>query len=74
MGNTAFEIEQRRKSRLAREGEDLKWATSVAEKVIAEINNVVIRPGPKPEERECTNVAAELRALGPRIAAIILEG
>lgn len=30
-----------------------------------EINNVVIRPGPKPEERECTEVAKELKEFRP---------
>lgn len=74
MGNTAFEIEQRRNARLKREVEDSKAANDLAARIIAEINNTIIRPGPKPEERECTTVAQELEALQPRIATLILEG
>lgn len=74
MGNTPFEIEARRNRRIAREKEERASARALADKIIAEINNKIIRPGPKPEERECTVVASELEALRPRIAQIILEG
>ena len=73
MGNTTYEIEQRRKKRLEKEQKDRQWANGIAARIVAEINSVIIRPGPRPEERECITVAAELSALQPRIAAIILD-
>ena len=73
MGNTPFEIEDRRAKRLKREREERESAQRLATSVIQLINSAIIRPGPKPEERECTQVAGELEALRPKIVKLILE-
>ncbi len=49
-----------------------KIVMAVVDKIVAEI----IRPGPKPEERECYAVAGELRELTPeleRLAKSIID-
>ena len=38
-----------------------KVADKVAKKLETEIINIIIRPGPTPEERECTTVAQEIK-------------
>jgi hypothetical protein len=73
MGNTPYEVEQRRSQRLAREREAQEAAEELAQQVIDLINKVVIRLGPKPEERECTQVAGDIEALRPQIIDLILE-
>jgi hypothetical protein len=73
MGNSPFEIEDRRIRRLAREKLERESAHELAGRIIRLINSKVIRPGPKPEERECTSVASEVEALQPRIAKLILD-
>lgn len=73
MGNAPFEIDQRKQRRLAREVADRKSAEDLATLIIDRINTTVIRPGPKPEERECTEVASELVGLHGEIVALILE-
>ncbi len=40
-------------------------AAKIVMAVVDRIVNEVIRPGPVPEERECYEVAGEVRALGP---------
>lgn len=60
----AYWEEQRRKRKEyqdEREKNRHKIAEKIVDKVSAEIINVIIRPGPKPEERECTTVAQEIR-------------
>lgn len=43
-----------------------KIAIAVVDRIVADI----IRPGPKPEERECYVMAEELRAIKPEIEAL----
>lgn len=42
-------------------------AAKIAIAVVDRIVNEIIRPGPKPEERECYVMAEELRAIKPAI-------
>lgn len=42
-----------------------KIAAKIVMAAIDKIVNEIIRPGPKPEERECYEMAGELRALIP---------
>lgn len=46
-----------------------KIVMAVVDKIVAEI----IRPGPKPEERECYEMAGELRALIPDLETLAKE-
>lgn len=45
-------------------------AAKIAMATIDRIVNEIIRPGPKPEERECYVMAEELRAIRPEIEAL----
>lgn len=77
MGGVAYvsqqEIDRRKELAKAIEIEDMRRATKLAKKLIAHLNKIVIRPGPKPEERECTKVASELEAEIPTIAKMIYD-
>ena len=44
-----------------------KLANKIVMMVVDQVVNEIIRPGPKPEERECYEVAAELRAITPKL-------
>jgi hypothetical protein len=46
-------------------------AEKIATAVVDRINAEIIRPGPKPEERECYIVAQELRDLTPQLTGLI---
>jgi len=37
------------------------------------IVNEIIRPGPKPEERECYEMAGETRALNPELEELVKQ-
>lgn len=50
-----------------------KEATEIVNLLVNEINDTIIRPGPKPEERQCTEVAQELLDLKPHLINLILE-
>lgn len=67
------EMDRRERERQRLISEARKDATSLATRIVEHINHTVIRPGPKPEERECTHVADELRLEIPTIADLILE-
>lgn len=45
-------------------------AAKIAMAVVDRIVNEIIRPGPKPEERECYVMAEELRTITPDIEAL----
>lgn len=67
------EVERRRLQQQQRQAEDNKRATELATEIVRHLNSTVIRPGPKPEERECTQVATELEAEIPALAAMICQ-
>lgn len=62
-GPVYWEEQQRRRKVYLNEVEKNrhKIAKRIVKKVATEIINIIIRPGPKPEERECTTVAQEIR-------------
>ena len=62
-------LERMRQQQKAQERRD---AVALASRIIDHLNKVIIRPGPKPEERECTTVARELKGEIPTIADLIL--
>jgi hypothetical protein len=45
-------------------------AAKIAMAIVDRIVGDIIRPGPKPEERECYVMAEELRAITPEIEAL----
>lgn len=53
-----------------RNDERQELAAKISIAVIDRIVNEIIRPGPKPEERECYVMAEELRAIKPEIEAL----
>lgn len=55
-------------------GEDRKQiAMKITMAVVDRIVNEIIRPGPKPEERECYVMAGELRAITPEIEKLVRQ-
>ncbi len=57
----------------SREPEREALAIKMAEVVIDRINAEIIRPGPDPEERECYDVARELRGFTAEIGDLIYK-
>lgn len=67
----AKSVQQRRDQEEARvEDERKKLAAKIVMAVVDKIVNEIVRPGPKPEERECYEVAGELRAIVPELEAL----
>lgn len=75
MGGNITAVDRERQTQMAREWDERRRreATALATKLVRHLNRVVIRPGPKPEKRECTQVAAELESEIPNLANIILK-
>ena len=72
----AWEREAHREQRAA-EKEAVAVRMALANKivlaVIDKISNDIIRPGPKPEERECYVMAQELRDTAPDLAKLVSQ-
>ena len=72
---TKEEIAERTRERNRRlaeiRGERRRFAEGLAMDLSALIVDKVIRPGPKPEERRCTDVANEMTLLEPDLVDII---
>ena len=49
----------------------MKLADKIVMVIVDRINQVVVRPGPDPEERECYDMAKEIRDISPELAALI---
>lgn len=54
------------------QGERRKLALKIVSQFIDEVNKDIIRPGPLAEERECYDMAQELRDHGPKLIEIVL--
>jgi hypothetical protein len=52
------------------EDERRKLAAKIVMATVDQIVNQIIRPGPKPEERECYEMAGELRAMIPDLETL----
>lgn len=50
-----------------------KLAGKITTVIIDRIVNEIIRPGPKPEERECYEMANELRAITEDISKLVAD-
>ena len=50
--------------------ERCKLAAKIVMATVDQIVNQIIRPGPKPEERECYEMAGELRAMIPDLEVL----
>jgi len=50
-----------------------KIASKIAMVVVDKIVTDIVRPGPVPEERECYEVASELRAIVPELKKLIKQ-
>ncbi len=49
----------------------MKLADKLVMVMIDRINQVVVRPGPDPEERECYDMAKEIRDISPDLSALV---
>lgn len=49
----------------------MKLADKITMALVDRINQVVVRPGPDPEERECYDMAKEIRDLSPELAVLV---
>jgi hypothetical protein len=49
----------------------MKLADKITMVLVDRINQVVVRPGPDPEERECYDMAQEIRDISPDLAALV---
>lgn len=63
--NAAHETDRRVEARR------MALADKITMAVVDEIANAIIRPGPKPEERECYVMAQELRDHAPGIKSLV---
>lgn len=54
-----------------RETKRMALADKIVLALVDEISAAIVRPGPKPEERECYVVAQELREHSPALAEIV---
>lgn len=72
--NSYFSCAEARKEREAVEdrvsAERRKLAAKIVMAVVDKIVADIVRPGPNPEERECYEMAGELRAVVPDLEAI----
>lgn len=50
-----------------------EMAMKIVMAVVDRVVNEIIRPGPKPEERECYVMAGELRAITPELEALVRQ-
>lgn len=50
-----------------------EMAMKITMAMVDRVVNEIIRPGPKPEERECYVMAGELRALTPEIETLVRQ-
>jgi hypothetical protein len=51
----------------------MKLADKIVMVMIDRINQVVVRPGPDPEERECYDMAKEIRDISPDLASLVAK-
>ena len=50
-----------------------EMAMKIVMAVVDRVVNEIIRPGPKPEERECYVMAGELRAISPELETLVRQ-
>ena len=53
--------------------ERMALADKIVMVLVDEIANAIVRPGPKPEERECYVMAQELRDHGPTLRDLVVK-
>lgn len=61
------------KERRAEKAKRMALADKIVMAVVDRIAAAIIRPGPKPEERECYVMAQELRDFGPELKALVID-
>jgi hypothetical protein len=66
-------IERNRQVVERKNEERMKLADKIAMVLVDRINQVVVRPGPDPEERECYDMAKEIRDLSPELAVLVAK-
>ena len=83
MGSTGYFVSEAERLERERQLQDIRdqvaariadlrhqLAAKIVMAVVDRIVGDIIRPGPKPEERECYVMAGELRALSPELEAL----
>lgn len=55
------------------EGRRRKFAAKIVMTVVDKIITDIVRPGPAPEERECYEMAGEVRALVPDLETLVVK-
>lgn len=76
MGGTSrayveYWAEQRRLAEEADNSKRMSLAKKIVQAVVDRINLEIVRPGPKPEERECYVMAQELRDSSPGLEELV---
>ncbi len=69
-----YEREQRSRratEAIAKKAGRMKLADKIVMMMVDRINQVVVRPGPDPEERECYDMAKEIRDISPDLTALV---
>jgi hypothetical protein len=77
MGSSGYSLAEQRRSEAHWKGEQTKARRRLASKIVtvcidATVNQI-IRPGPKPEERECYDMADELRAIKDKMIDLVAD-
>lgn len=68
------EMQQRADQEAARiEAGRRKVAAQIVMAIVDKIVTDIVRPGPVPEERECYEVAGEVRAVVPELEALVAQ-
>jgi hypothetical protein len=67
-------IEQRREENARKkEAERVRLAQKITTVVVDKIIHDIVRPGPVSEERECYDVAAEIRHINPELIDLVAD-
>jgi len=61
------------KERRAEKAKRMALADKIVMAIVDRIAAAIIRPGPKPEERECYVMAQELRDFGPELKVLVTD-
>lgn len=71
-GARAFQ-ERQRLAGIEERKKRMDLANKIVMVIVDRINQVVVRPGPDPEERECYDMAKEIRDISPDLAALVAK-
>lgn len=70
--DAAFWRQQTLDAAAALQAQRMALADKIVMVLVDEVANAIVRPGPKPEERECYVMAQELRDHSPRLRELVV--